>query len=88
MRKWFLDNSIPIAVFIIGVIAIVVAIGSTVVAARILDTNKEEPVPQVVPIGYTLYNVSTNTIIDVMPCPHSWRLAPDWYSTNQWMPEF
>jgi len=86
MKKWFLDN--VLGRFLATFFVTVVVIGGTVVATRMMDTNKEESVPQIAPIGYTLYNASTNTLIDVQPCPHSWSLAPNIYSTDQWMPEF
>ena len=43
-------------------------------------------VEQPLPIGYTLWDVDNQRVIDVQPCPHSWAVAPTWYSWDQYVP--
>ena len=71
---------------LMGLTALIVVGG--IFVAIVGDGDPAEAPPDPAPIGYTLYDVTNNRVIDIQPCPHSWRLAPDWYSTDQWMPGF
>ena len=48
--------------------------------------DNEIVVEKPLPIGYTLWDVDNQRVIDVQPCPHSWTAAPSWYSWGQYIP--
>ncbi len=69
-----------------AIVGFLIAVG---VWAVVVDAEKPaEAPPDPPPIGYTLYDVTNNRIIDIQPCPHPWGQFPTFQSFDQWMPNF
>ncbi len=68
-------------------LAILVVAGAIHAAIHVgvLNLEQEDTKPPL-PIGYTLYDLTSQRVIDVQPCPHSWAVGPSWYSGDQYIP--
>ncbi len=83
--RWLGDEFLPVFLWLLMTAGAAVLIVTGIFAAfgNDAETPLEPP-----PIGYTLYDVTNNRIIDIQPCPHPWGQFPTFQSFDQWMPNF